>query len=344
MRWTSEQIAQIQRSAAAGRSYAEIGAALGCSANAVKMAVRNHGGALVSAPLPAVAVSKGHAPEADRREDKHPEASTLPAHPSNEFLGRIRRTTTTLGETRPGRYRVAHVTDIHHGSKFCDCKALLDFLRIANERCSAIVVTGDVIDGQKACLTYEQRAVGADDQTDEAVEVWTAARLTIPVVACGGNHDGYAYAATGIDHGRVLAERMREAGVDWRYLGQCLGRAIIHGAKWELWHPMGAGSTRNAVRRILNARAESYEVADRPNILAIGHYHRHTSVLAYPENVYCVSGGTFQRKGSEFSNRITNGWDVGASIVSYTVHPDGSVGEFAVEFFPVATTAIGWAA
>lgn len=338
MQWTSEQIERVTHRKAAGETWATIGASYGVTGEAVRKAIQDRRAGRTAGVASESNVAQ---PGQQERSGQH---DTPREHPANEYMGRIRRATTTLGAATPGRYRVAHVTDIHHGSKFCDCKALLDFLKVANARCSAIVVTGDVIDGQKARLTHEQRAVGADDQTDEAVEVWTAAKLTIPVVACGGNHDGYAYAATGIDAGKVMGERMREAGVDWRYLGQCLGRAIIHGAKWELWHPMGAGSTRNAVRRILNARAEAYEPDDRPHILAIGHYHRHTSVLAYPENVYCVSGGTFQRKGSEFSNRITNGWDVGASIVSYTVHDDGSVGEFAVEFFPVGRAAIGWAA
>lgn len=329
MKWSADSWVDMDRRRKAGESWEDIARVYGSSTNAARKAWSDRKGDALPAQVAA-------APPV-------PAAVNAP-HPANEVMGRIRRATTTLGEAKPGRYRVAQVTDVHHGSKFCDCKALLDFLKIANERCSAIVVTGDVIDGQKSVLTHEQRAVGADDQVDEATEVWTAATLTIPVVAIGGNHDGYAYAATGIDAGKVLGERMRAAGVDWRYLGQCLGRAIIHGAKWELWHPMGAGSTRNAVRRILNSRAESYDADDRPNILAIGHYHRHTSVLAYPENVYCVSGGTYQRKGSEFSNRITNQWDVGASIVSYTVHADGSVGEFAVEFFPVAVNVIGWAA
>jgi hypothetical protein len=263
-------------------------------------------------------------------------------------MGRIARSIVRIGTQAPGRYRIFHSTDQHFGSKFNDSQSFLDDARWAvEEGCTAAAFTGDLLDGQKACLAYEQRCIGADDQAQEAVEVISASALrkySIPVVAIGGNHDGYAHAATGIDYGAVVRDRMREAGMQWHYLGQCLGRAVLHGAKWELWHPMGAGSTRNAVRRILNARAEAYEAHDRPNVLAIGHYHRHTSFMAYPEHIFCVSGGTCQRKGSEFSNRITGGWDVGAGIVSYTVRDDGSVGEFAAEFRGVKRLSVGWAA
>jgi predicted MPP superfamily phosphohydrolase len=324
MQWTPQQTARVAEMRAAGASYDSIATEFGCTAASVRGAAHR----------------------------SRPTAANVSVIPNGsrplESMGRIGKSIATIGSAKPGRYRVAHFTDIHHGSKFCDGKAFLDLAQWAvDEGATAVVCTGDILDGQKACLSHEQRCIGADDQALEAVEIWSASAFrkhSIPVVAIGGNHDGYAHSATGIDYGAVLRDRMREAGLSWQYLGQCLGRARVHGAKWELWHPMGAGSTRNAVRRILNARAEAYEVADRPDVLAIGHYHRHTSFTAYPERIFCVSGGTFQRKGSEFANRITGGWDVGAGIVSYTIRDDGSVAEFAAEFRAVENIAVGWAA
>lgn len=84
----------------------------------------------------------------------------------------------------PRRVRVAHVTDIHFGSKHCDANALLRFLRLAADAgCEAVMCTGDVLDGFSEKLMHEQRAIGLDDQAKEAVEVLQQA----PEAAVVGN-------------------------------------------------------------------------------------------------------------------------------------------------------------
>jgi hypothetical protein len=262
-------------------------------------------------------------------------------------MGRVGKSVAIAGAATPGRYRVAHVTDMHFGSKHNDSAALLEFFALAKSRgVCGVIVTGDTLDGAKEVLVPEQRAYGFDEQAKEAVEVFAAAKLGVPVWANSGNHDGYFDHAAGMESGRILATLMREAGVEWSYLGQCLGRVVVHGAKIELWHGAGGSGTRNAVRRVLNHRAESYRGEDTPQVLLVGHYHRYAQFVAYPERVFCVSGGTFQRKRSEFANRISHPWDIGAGILSWTVGADGVAGEFAYEFCPARNTsdAVGWAA
>lgn len=262
---------------------------------------------------------------------------------SVDRLGKIRRAIAVIGGGMPGRYRILHVTDVHHGSTWCDAKALLDLFEIGKSKgVCAVVNTGDTVDGVDERYQFEQRAVGYDDQCDEAVEVWSSAKLTVPVVAIGGNHDAKAKDKAGIDGNRVLAEKMAAAGVDWRYVGSCLGRAIIFGAKFELYHPHGGGSTRNAVRRVLNAKAEHYMPEDRPDILLSGHFHKFAVVHAYPENIFCVGGGTFQRREHDFGVRMIHPWDIGGSIISWTVSPDGKIGEQAVEFYSLRPEVRGW--
>jgi hypothetical protein len=247
-----------------------------------------------------------------------------------------------FGDTRPGRKRAHQVTDTHLGSKFCDEKALLENLHKAPDRGATIVVsTGDVVDGVNAKLQHEQREIGFDGQVKRLIRLLKKAPK-VPWVAIGGNHDAYADDAVGMESGLVIESRMRDAGIDWTYLGSCLGRAVIHGAKWELWHPHGSGTTRNSVRRLLNSRAETYLPEDRPDVLAIGHFHKHCSVYSFPEQVFCTAGGTFQRKGSTFSDRILNAWDIGSSIVSWTLRQDGTVGEFACDFMEAPRAGIGW--
>lgn len=235
-----------------------------------------------------------------------------------------------LGKTKPGRYSVGHFTDLHAGSKYSDQEALLNTLHKAWDKgCRVIANTGDNLDGHKDVLLLEQRAVGFDAQSAELVETFKKAP-PFQVVAIDGNHDGYFSNAIGFTSGSLLETRMREAGIDWTFAGVCLGRALLHGAKWMLWHPHGGASTRNALRRILNERAESLQ--EPVDVLAMGHFHKFVCIPTFPEGVFGIAGGTFQRKGSEFSNRISRPWDTGASIVSYDLDVKGHVSHVAAEF------------
>lgn len=241
----------------------------------------------------------------------------------------------SLGSERPGRKHVAIATDIHFGSTHCDRDALLSFLETAWERrCRVLVMTGDILDGNKDVLLPDQRKTTFDGQVGECLTLFKKAP-PFQTVFIDGNHDGYFSSSMGTMSGRILGDRAKAAGLDWTYLGACLGRATISGARWQLWHPHGGASTRNAVRRVLNERAEAM-TDDLCHVLAMGHYHKYVSLPTYPEGVFTVAGGTFQQKRSEFANRIARPWDVGGTIVSYTARDLGP-SEFSAEFYPVAS-------
>jgi len=236
-----------------------------------------------------------------------------------------------LGATKPGRYRVAIATDLHFGSTHCDTKALKQFFKWAHSKGATIgVCTGDILDGNKDVLLYEQDRVGFDRQVQQAVETWKDCPIRT-WVAIDGNHDGYYSSSMGTISGRLLANEMKAAGLDWHFLGVCLGNAIIHGAKWHLWHPHGGSGTRHGVRRVLNDRIEDLE--EHTDIVAIGHFHKYSTINVYPEHVFGVAGGTFQRKQSEFANRIARSWDIGGVMISYNVDENGRVSEIASEFW-----------
>ncbi len=240
--------------------------------------------------------------------------------------------TVVMGTARPGRHKVAHATDLHFGSSMCDRDAFLQFAQVAWDRgCRKLVCTGDILDGHKDVLILEQRATGFDPQSREAVETWKKAP-PFEVVAIDGNHDGYFSNAIGFKSGDLLAHRMREAGIKWHFAGVCLGRAVVHGARWYLWHPHGAASTRNALRRKLNEKAET--LTEPVDILVMGHFHHFAAIPIVSERVFGVAGGTFQRMGTEFANRITNPWDIGGQIISYDVDAKGRVSHAAAEFYP----------
>lgn len=241
-----------------------------------------------------------------------------------------------LGDTRPGRKKVALITDIHFGSKHTARKQLIKFLRFAwVEGCRVCVVTGDILDGNREVLLHDQSKIGFDHQVEDAISTFRKA-CPFEYVAIDGNHDGYFSSSAGMLSGRLLEAEARAYGLKWHYSGACLGRAKIHGAKWQLWHPHGGASTRNAIRRVLNSRIESL---DEPcDVLAMGHFHKFATVSAYPEEVFGIAGGCWQMKGSEFSNRIAGSWDVGGAIVSYDLDKGGRVSHVSGTFYPASGT------
>lgn len=237
-----------------------------------------------------------------------------------------------IGNKKPGRHHIALYSDTHWGSKHSLEKAQLEFLRMAWKKgCRTVVAPGDLTDGVKPLLVPEQRYTGADEQIAEGTEIWRKAP-PFQVVSCTGNHDGYTSHAVGSDIGRVIEQRMQAEGVEWYHSGTCLGQAVVNGARVQLWHPHGAASTTNAVRRTLNARAEKLEVP--VDLIVSGHYHHYAAVHAYQEDVFCVGAATFQVKKYEFANRISGGWNVGGAIISFTADRKGRAHEFSSKFYP----------
>jgi predicted phosphodiesterase len=234
-----------------------------------------------------------------------------------------------FGTAKTGRYHVTVISDIHAGSSHYASHKLDKFLKFSSTEYT--VSCGDNVDGNKEVLIRDQKYHGFDDQIEDFSRILRKHKTTY--IGITGNHDGYFSESSGFDAGRVLSSRLKEDGVDWRHLGTCLGHAKIYGARWELWHPMGGTSSRNALRRLLNARVEGMLYAC--DILGVGHFHRHTTVKTFPENVYAFTCPTFQEKKSEFGNRITSPWDIGGLIVSYTIDAKGRCKEVSSEYVEV---------
>lgn len=244
--------------------------------------------------------------------------------------------TVSIGEATPGRHHIGHFTDMHWGSKHSDLKAQHKFLSFLWKKgVRSLAITGDCTDGVKALLVPDQRFTGADEQLDEGVKVMK--EFGFACAAITGNHDGYTSHAIGFDFGKLMEDRMRAAGVNWNHAGTCRGNAVIEGARTHLYHPMGAASTPNSIRTMLNRHAERLE--EPCDCILSGHLHHYASCYAWREKIYCASGGTFQQKRSEFANRISGPWDFGGSIISFSVDSKGRASEFSSQLYPSAQFA-----
>ncbi len=230
----------------------------------------------------------------------------------------------SAGSTKDGRYRVCHFTDLHSGSEHFHQKGLERFFEQAwDEGCRVACNSGDNLDGNRPVLLYDQ----VTNRWDKQVEILRKVKKPPfeAVLFLDGNHDGYHSESAGFVSGKLLAKEL-----GWTYLGACKGHAKIHGATWEFWHPMGGGGSKNTIRTMIHDRLEHSDY----NIVSLGHYHRFTTVLDCINNRFGFSGGTFQLKRSEFANRIAKPWDIGGTIVSYTLE-NGIPSEYSAKFISV---------
>ena len=241
-----------------------------------------------------------------------------------------------IGAASPGkRVHVLHLTDLHVGSAHCAEDGVRDILHRAWDKgARACVGTGDLIDGtgpKAVKLLADQRCATWDGQTDRVVELFREVPLEHAWI--DGNHDGYSSDAAGMQSGRQLQWKARDAGLKWTFLGMCAGRATVAGARFFLWHPHGAGTTRNSVRRSVNAKIEALD--EPTDFVCSGHFHRAAIVPAFGERVWGLAGGTAQIRASEFANRATAGWDMGAWLISFSMDKTGAVHEPSAEWLEI---------
>jgi hypothetical protein len=211
------------------------------------------------------------------------------------------------------KIRIAVAGDTHLGSLYAHTDALAAFMRHAQaEGCEAVYLAGDVLDGHRVYRgqEFELRDVGLDAQ----VERLAALDLPdIPTYFITGNHDQSFKTAAGVHVGRVI-----ETARDWRFLGEEQGAV-----KWEtpngpftlqLIHPGGGSSYALSYRP--QKIVESLEGGTKPDLLAIGHYHKAEFMPSY-RNVAALQCGTFQRQ-TPFMARQGLAAHVGGWIVEVT--------------------------
>lgn len=237
------------------------------------------------------------------------------------------------GSTMPGRHKVAIISDVHVGNSWTALDELQEFIRHAYASgIRTILCSGDVLDGCSGKLLNEQTHVTVEKQADLAVEVFP--KLDgLMTFFISGNHDHMSDVVGGVEPGKFLQAKFESAGRnDFIYVGPCLGRLRIEGATWELWHPMGSASTNGAVISMLEGRIKEQGPSLRSDFLLCGHLHK--AAYAFSQGTHIVSCGTFQRKGSPFSNRIKGPWAVGGTVLEYDSLATGEIKNVSYTFCP----------
>lgn len=224
--------------------------------------------------------------------------------------------------------RFAIMGDTQFGSKYAQISHLHNFYDLCEkEGITNIYHTGDITDGIKMRPghEYELYATSADEMRDDVVKNYPR-RKGITTHFITGNHDASLYKHVGYDIGRGIAEK-RE---DMIYLGRdCAVINITPNCTLELRHPWDGCSYAISYR--LQKMIEAMEADTKPNILAVGHYHKQLDM--FYRNIHAILTASFQAQ-TPFMRGKSLASILGGFIVTVRVDKDGTIQGFTPEYIP----------
>ena len=172
---------------------------------------------------------------------------------------------------------------------------------------------------------YELQEHSADGQLETVIRHYPK-REGITTHFITGNHDASLYKHVGYDIGRAIAKERP----DMNYLGRdCAVINITPNCTLELRHPWDG--TAYALSYKPQKMIEAMESDSKPNILAIGHYHK-AEYLFY-RNVHALQTGCFQGQ-TPFTRGKGISVHLGGWIVTIRVDKDGYIQGFSPEYIP----------
>lgn len=224
--------------------------------------------------------------------------------------------------------KFAIMGDTQIGSKYAQLTYLHDFYDLCEkEGIHDVYHTGDLTDGLKMRVghEYELYEVSADEMRDDVVKNYPE-REGITTHFITGNHDASIYKQVGYDIGQAVAN-LRP---DMKYLGRdCAVVNLTPKCKLELRHPWDG--TAYALSYKLQKMIEAMESDSKPNILAVGHYHK--AEYIFYRNVHALQTGCFQGQ-TPFTRGKGISVHMGGWIVTIHVDENGYIQRFAPEFIP----------
>lgn len=224
--------------------------------------------------------------------------------------------------------RFAIMGDTQFGSKYAQITHLHNFYDLCEkEGIKNVYHTGDITDGLKMRVghEYELYEVSADEMRDDVVKNYPQ-RNGITTHFITGNHDASIYKHVGYDIGQAIAN-LRP---DMNYLGRdCAIINLTPNCTLELRHPWDG--TAYALSYKMQKMIEAMESDSKPNILAVGHYHK-AEYLFY-RNVHALQTACFQGQ-TPFTRGKGISVHMGGWIVTIRVDKNGYIQGFSPELVP----------
>ena len=220
--------------------------------------------------------------------------------------------------------RIAVVSDLHFGSKYCLKQQFTDFIQFAYDSgIRDFFCPGDVVEGCYRHAMFERTSESVDGQCTEFLD----ALPELPGMSftfIDGNHDYTFTERTGLECGRNLVRLARERGrEDLRFLGS-RGALIQYGqTRIELWHPLG--KLAYALSYKLQNHVRDTHPSRHPHLLFTGHFHKYVKLRM--QDVWAFFAPTFQHGDSAFGRAIGGDVAMGGLIVEWRVGEGGVVNE-----------------
>ena len=224
--------------------------------------------------------------------------------------------------------RFGLIGDTQFGSKYAQITHLNRFYDICeNLGITDIYHTGDITDGLKMRPghEYELYAISADEQREDVIKNYPM-RDGITTHFITGNHDASLYKHVGYDIGAAIAKDR----LDMDYLGRdCAVVNLTPNCTLELRHPWDG--TAYAISYKIQKMIEAMEADSKPNILAVGHYHKQEYI--FYRNIHALQTGCFQSQ-TPFTRGKGISVVMGGYIISIRVDKDGYIQAFDPAFIP----------
>lgn len=220
------------------------------------------------------------------------------------------------------------ISDTHINSKYTQLTYLQKFYEICSQRgIKDIYHVGDIDEGEQMRTghQYECYTQGADDHISEIVANYPCLDEIVTHFITG-NHDSSIYKRCGVDIGEIIAMKRK----DMKYLGRdCARIEITPNCILELRHPWDG--TAYALSYKPQKMIDGMEADSKPNILAIGHYHK-LEYLFY-RNVHCFQAGCFQTQ-TPFTRGKGISVHLGGWIITVEVDKRGYIQRIVPEMIP----------
>jgi UDP-2,3-diacylglucosamine pyrophosphatase LpxH len=266
--------------------------------------------------IPSAEPTPAPAPEVKKKKETFKSFENLePKVHTQKWEGNRVLTFALMGDTQFNS-KYAQITHLHNFYDVCYRRGIRD-----------VYHTGDIDDGElmRQGHQYECYTQGVDDHVEEITKNYPK-REGIITHFITGNHDATVFKKCGADIGKLIAY----ARPDMHYLGRdCALIEITPHCIMELRHPWDG--TAYALSYKSQKMIEAMEADSKPNILAIGHYHK-IEYLFY-RNVHCFQTGCFQSQ-TPFTRGKGISVHLGGWIVTVEVDENGYIQRLIPEMIP----------
>jgi len=201
----------------------------------------------------------------------------------------------TISTSKTSHLKFALMSDLHFGSLYYNAPALEAFYNVLLKRgVRELFMSGDLVEGHSmyAGQAFEVQELGLDAQLT-AFENDCPHADEISVKFVTGNHDESYKKRMGANVGKMIT-RIRS---DWEFLGphQAIHKFKTPDGDYSLMLQHPGGGSAYALSYRPQKIVESLMGGQKPNMIAIGHFHKAEFLPSY-RNVSVIQSGTFQKQ------------------------------------------------